>query len=253
MGIHRPVTRVVTLQVRQLCQRSPSFRNLTQAQTDTRMTRLIVRTPSELGDYTNILISNQTSNQTCLKTVEIGKRSGEKISQAQSKCLLRGLEPRQSGCPHVATAPSCFSAANAPHFRCPQSTDPDAAGCRSDILKLGPLREKGLGLQNCRLTCHHCHLICLARSQSIALNHNHGRLWEAAGHLDVWVLQELHDWSQDVRICQKSSWIFLPLPTHADSHHTPPWPTWLSHQSIHNTTIFQAKFLPLYACERSAK
>lgn len=82
MGIHRPVTRVVTLQVRQLCQRSPSFGNLTQAQTDTRMTRLILRTPSELGDYTNILISNQTSNQTCLKTVEIwekdlGKRSAK--------------------------------------------------------------------------------------------------------------------------------------------------------------------------------
>lgn len=143
MGIHRPVTRVVTLQVHQLCQRSPSFRNLTQAQTDTSMTRLILRTPSELGDYTNRLISNQTSNlsQDC---GDLGKRSGKKISQAQSKCLLRGLEPRQSGCPHVTTAPSCFSAANAPHFRCPQSTDPDAAGCCSDILNWVPWEKRGL-------------------------------------------------------------------------------------------------------------
>ena len=92
----------------------------------------------------------------------------------------------------MATAPSCFSAANAPHFRCPQSTDPDAARCWSDV----PLREKGLGLQNCRLICH---LICLARSQAVAMNGNHGRLWEAAR------AEELHDWSHDVRVCQKSS------------------------------------------------
>ena len=137
------------------------------------------------GDCTNIyseleIIRKQTSN--CLKTVQIWARSGQKISQAPSKCLLRGLEPRQSGCPHVATAPSCFSAANAPHFRCPQSTDPDAAGCRSDILKWVPWEKRGLaiGLQKCRWICH----LCLARSQSIALNCYHGRLWESAGHLD---------------------------------------------------------------------